>query len=668
MKKNVWILLLLTMWACEEKHKKLFYSITVEAQPVEGGKVVLPPGPFESGKQVEVSAVPEKEYLFKEWSGDASGSDNPLKISMNANKNLIAHFEKKTYKLEIQTEGGGSVKEEIVRDARASGTYPSGTRVRLTAQPDSGWIFEKWEGDVSGTTASVELTVDTPKTVKAVFKEDLPVSIQVEGVKRSLFLNEECKVVVKVTYTSGKVENADISKLTMTSVGGIGDIEIHGDTIKAVKGGGTGLWVGFGKLFKVVLITVIPAEEVTDFDPFLATPAAGASVIIPVVVINYLPTLDGVNLDMNRAPDDFYQLRYSTLEEAKQRIAGELKITKFGIEEGTRFRQYNSTVPVGPYVGIKVVKYFNFYELKMKEWKWNGTMKTPDYHDLFSMLEMRDLVDNQGVKEVWITMFNKDKFPSIENGPYDDPSTYYGIPESNMSSPLTGDISNSHRDPDDLPVYSNTYIVYGNSAHRGADTNLHNRGHQLEAQFSYVDELQGVTAPGDRLFWNYFAGLGHNPGSNVPSGRVGATHFPPNAIRDYDYDNPTFVKSDIQTWSPAGGEFIDVNSYLWKSARYNFDLANVFFMNGQQYWNDYNWHAEFKWLLYWWQSIPGRGNNISFRGTPLTNWWHVFYNWDEVIRTSGGLLQTGAGRNSRLGVVSSGRQHFPVCTHSTYHR
>ncbi len=667
MKKNVWILLLLTVWACNGAHKKLFYNLTAEALPAEGGKVVLPEGPFESGRQVTVSAVPEKEYVFKEWSGDVSGTDNPLTVSMNANKKLVAHFEKKTYELEVLTEGNGAVREEIVREARTSEPYPSGTRVRLTAQPEPGWFFGEWEGDVSGTEPSVELTVDTPKTVKAIFKEDQPVDIQVVEMKRSFFLQQEETVHVKVTYASGRVENADAGELTLRSIGGEGEMEIHGNTIKAIKAGGTGVIVGFGGLSKIVLLTVHPAEEVTDYDPFLANPAAGASVIIPVVVINYLPTVDGVNLDMNRAPDDFYQLKYSTLAEAKKRIAGELKITKFGIEEGTRFRQYNSSVPVSPYVGVKVIKYFNFYDLKMKEWPGNGTMKTPDYHDLFSRLEMQDLVDNHGVKEVWITMFNKDKFPSIENGPYDDPATYYGIPESNMSSPLTGDISNSHRDPGDLPVYSHTYVVYGNSAHRGADTNLHNRGHQLEAQFSYIEELRGLTTPGNRLFWNYFAGLGHNPGSDIPSGRVGATHFPPNATRDYDYDNPVFVKSDIRTWSPAGGEFVDVNNSLWKSVDYDFDLVNTFTMNGQQYRNDYHRHAEFKWLIYWWQSTPGKGHSIFFRGMPLTNWWHVFYNWDEVVGEGRGLVQTGAGRNARFGAAKPG-QSFPVCTHNMYYR
>lgn len=624
--------------------------------------MTFPDGPHESGSRVELLAIPGKEYLFKEWSGDASGSANPLTVSMNADKKVIALFERKNYELEITTEGEGTVKEEIVEDARLTASYPHGTLVRLTAQPEEGWFFEKWEGDVSGTNNPVELTVDQPASVKAVFKEDKPVDLYLEDAKRVLFISESYKVRVKVLYASGKEETVDNSELTLSSIGGVGKIVISGDTVLAVEAGATGFIAFFRGFSKVIVVTVSPVEEVKDYDPSLMTPAAGATVVVPVVVINYLPTLDGINLDMNRAPDDFYVLRYSTLEEARKRIEGELKITKSGIEEGTRFRQFNSSQRVAPYAGIRVVKYFNVYDMKMTAWEGYGTTKTPDYRDLFPRLGMEDLVNNQGVKEVWITMFNKDSFPSVRESHFNDPLTYYGIPESNMSSPLTGDISNSYRDPNDLPVYQKTYVVYGNSGHRGADTNLHNRGHQIEAQLHYIEAMQGLTTEDDRLFWNRFVGIDKRLGDTKPLGRAGMTHFPPNTTIDYDYDNPALVDSDIRTWDPEGGEFVKVNNSLWKGVDYDFNMVNTFYMNGRQYQTNYTRDPHTKWLIYWWQSIPGKENGLSFRGDPLTNWWDVFYNWDDIVRASGGLVKNSSAGSRYGGGLKTDRQ-FPVCTH-----
>ena len=88
---------------------------------------------------------------------------------------------------------------------------------------------------------------------------------------------------------------------------------------------------------------------------------------------------------------------------------------------------------------------------------------------------MEEIINGESIKEVWITEFAYGEFPSlVENGLYNSGKDST-IPESNMSSPYTGDISNSYRVQDDLPIYESTYVVYGNSGHRNLDTNIHNR-------------------------------------------------------------------------------------------------------------------------------------------------------------------------------------------------
>jgi hypothetical protein len=431
-------------------------------------------------------------------------------------------------------------------------------------------------------------------------------------------------------------------------------------SVLAVKRGNLTARFTVGTLNKFVTLSVSEIEDTPDFDETLKTPANGASIVVPVVVINYLPTADGIKLDMSRAPDDYWEIQHSTLLEAKNRIMGELKLTKFGIEEGTRFRQFSSSSRVKPYVGIKVIKYFNVYDIDLVNW--TSTQKTINYQTLFAKLNMQEWVNNHGVKEVWITIFNKDAYPSVVNSPYNDPSTYYGMPESNMSSPLTGDISNSHRIPNDLPIYRNTYVVYGNSGHRGYDTNLHNRGHQIEAQLSHIERQFDIAITFAQLFYNKFVGLKPELW-NKPLNRAGMTHFPPNTSVDYDYDNPRFEPSDILTWQPNGGTFIPVNNSLWKNSAYGATLTNTYYRNGVRTVNDYTNDPHSKWLVYWWQSIPGEGNTIMFNDKRLTNWWDVFYNWDDAFRAKRGLLvNSPSGRRASVNSPES-EIKAPVCTH-----
>jgi uncharacterized repeat protein (TIGR02543 family) len=47
---------------------------------------------YNSGSSVQLTATPNTGYVFTSWSGDATGSTNPLTVSMNANKNITANF------------------------------------------------------------------------------------------------------------------------------------------------------------------------------------------------------------------------------------------------------------------------------------------------------------------------------------------------------------------------------------------------------------------------------------------------------------------------------------------------------------------------------------------------------------------------------------------------
>ena len=65
-------------------------------------------GPYDAGTSVTLTATPSNGWVFSSWSGDASGSSNPLTITVNQNLNITATF--------TQQSGGGSGQGAILRE------------------------------------------------------------------------------------------------------------------------------------------------------------------------------------------------------------------------------------------------------------------------------------------------------------------------------------------------------------------------------------------------------------------------------------------------------------------------------------------------------------------------------------------------------------------------
>jgi hypothetical protein len=138
------------------------------ATTIEGsGIVALDPagGTYLKGTTVNLTAYAAHLWEFSHWSGDATGSDNPLSITMGSDKDITAHFVETEYTLTIQVEGAGTV----VKDPDQS-TYAPGTEVELTANENPGWIFTHWAGDLTGSDNPATITITDNKTVVAYFK------------------------------------------------------------------------------------------------------------------------------------------------------------------------------------------------------------------------------------------------------------------------------------------------------------------------------------------------------------------------------------------------------------------------------------------------------------------------------------------------------------------
>ena len=143
------------------------YTLTVSE--VGSGSVEIDPEQltYEYGDEVELTATPAPGWTFTGWSGDASGSDNPLTVTMDCNKAITATFIQDEYTLTVSKVGSGTVDvdPELI-------IYHYGDEVELTATPAPGWTFTGWSGDASGSDNPLSFTMDCSKAITATFTQD----------------------------------------------------------------------------------------------------------------------------------------------------------------------------------------------------------------------------------------------------------------------------------------------------------------------------------------------------------------------------------------------------------------------------------------------------------------------------------------------------------------
>jgi hypothetical protein len=140
------------------------FKLTASVSPAGGGSVIPGTGSYDAGANVTLTAVPAPGYRFDHWSGDVSGNLTTTSITIDAASTVTANFIRVyTLTVSVSPDGGGTV-------SVAGGTYDAGASVTLTTAAAAGYVFDHWEGDVSGNTASVTVTMTGNKNVMAVFK------------------------------------------------------------------------------------------------------------------------------------------------------------------------------------------------------------------------------------------------------------------------------------------------------------------------------------------------------------------------------------------------------------------------------------------------------------------------------------------------------------------
>ncbi len=312
-----------------------------------------------------------------------------------------------------------------------------------------------------------------------------------------------------------------------------------------------------------------------------------------VLVIKFIPTADGVNIDTS--------------------VTGDVSGTVVGMRSYTD--QITAQLETYLAIGSAYHKYSNsaasasiLYHV-VNTLEWDTAVPTvpnpfynpggnppnlypvrPNYNQIMTNVGICNYVQNLGVNEVWIYAYQgQDKLQ---------------IDESKMAGPQ-GDISNSwvHNE---MPVCTKTYTVYTINERLDVGYAIHSHGHQYEAELNFVNQ---------NMFTNIFEGPAH-PGGTGTAGRCGSVHNPPNSTAEYDYADSVSHASDCMAWFPDGlGTQTAISCANW-------DCTN---------------NPQLNYLVWWMQNFPGKGNTVQTNGHHMRNWWDVHANFDSVATSSKSL-------------------------------
>jgi plastocyanin len=151
------------------------YTVSVSA--TSGGSVSTSGGEYNENTSVSITANPQQGFEFSGWTGtNLTGSSISVKVI--SNQTITANFTRSIYTLTIVSVGSGEVTQQIINSARGE-DYESGKNIRLTATPESEFLFYDWEQLQNNLRENsyenpLDIVMDQSKTVTATFEEKLP--------------------------------------------------------------------------------------------------------------------------------------------------------------------------------------------------------------------------------------------------------------------------------------------------------------------------------------------------------------------------------------------------------------------------------------------------------------------------------------------------------------
>jgi len=171
---------------------------------------------YSSGTDVVLTPTAATGYSFSSWSGDATGTKNPLTVNMNSSKNITANFTLNSSNFSLNT---SALNGTVVRNPDQL-TYANGTSVELTAVADNGFIFNSWNGDALGTNSLVTIVMDANKNVTANFDAAVVQGPGIVNLGTSTTFTILSKTGISTIGVTSITGNIGVSPATATAITG----------------------------------------------------------------------------------------------------------------------------------------------------------------------------------------------------------------------------------------------------------------------------------------------------------------------------------------------------------------------------------------------------------------------------------------------------------------
>ena len=283
------------------------YSLNTSVGSGEG--VILPEnGKYSANTEITITANAQNGYLFDHWEGDLLGDENPATITMDSDKSISAFFipdNTTYYSVKAISMGNGTVTMNP-----ADTILAEKTEVHITAYPSTGWFFDRWTGDFTGTDSTLVISsLDKNYSLIARF---MPVNINVyeaeyavmksaiaestntgfsgtgyanvdnktgSSIEIPVYISENGEKEVKITYANG-------STSARTFIIGVNETEIVSKSF-AVTGNWTN-WdtltviLPFNEGINTVIFTSSEEEGGPNIDKIEILQSAGKSSIKPL--------------------------------------------------------------------------------------------------------------------------------------------------------------------------------------------------------------------------------------------------------------------------------------------------------------------------------------------------------------------------------------------------